>query len=160
MARRRRIDLAILEACSPSEVTEVVGAGKVDMGMKAIIHVLAAKDRGINLTSSGTILDEPPTWAIFKKSMNIKGIEDLRGKNIGYTGHFGKIMVDDLIKQTGIPQTEYTMVRVGMNVTDAIMRGKIDTGIGFIIFKRIELEEPSGESVGMLCINELDGLGL
>jgi len=50
------IDLAILEACSPSDVTEVVGSGKVDMGMKAMIHVLAAKDRGIDLTSFGTIL--------------------------------------------------------------------------------------------------------
>merc|ERR1712008_533657 len=120
---------------------------------------LAAKDRGIDLTSFGTILDEPPTGLIFKKSMNIKGIEDLRGKNIGYIGHFGKIMVDDLMKQAGIPQTEYTMVRVGMNVTDAIMRGEIDTGIGFTNFQRIELEELSGEPVGMLRIDELDGLG-
>jgi len=153
------IDLAILEACSPSDVTEVVGAGKVDMGMKAMIHVLAAKDRGIDLTSFGTILDEPPTGLIFKKSMDIKGIEDLRGKNIGYIGHFGKIMVDDLMKQAGIPETDYTMVRVGMNVTDAIMRGEIDTGIGFTNFQRIELEELSGEPVGMLRIDELDGLG-
>jgi len=91
--------------------------------------------------------------------MNIKGIEDLRGKNIGYIGHFRKIMVDDLMKQAGIPQTEYKMVRVGMNVTDAIMRGEIDTGIGFTNFQRIELEELSGEPVGMLRIDELDGLG-
>jgi len=129
------------------------------MGMKAMIHVLAAKDRGIDLTSFGTILDEPPTGLIFKKSMKIEGIEDLRGKKIGYIGHFGKIMVDDLMRQAGIPDTEYTMIRVGMNVTDAIMRGEIDTGIGFTNFQRIELEELSGEEVGMLRIDELDGLG-
>ena len=83
----------------------------------------------------------------------------VRGKKIGYIGHFGKIMVDDLCRQAGIPESEYTMVRVGMNVTDAIIRGDVDTGIGFTNFQRIELEELTGEPVGMLRIDELDGLG-
>jgi ABC-type nitrate/sulfonate/bicarbonate transport system substrate-binding protein len=68
-------------------------------------------------------------------------------------------MVDDLMKQAGIPTTDYEMVRVGMNVTDAIMRGTVDTGIGFTNFQRIELEELTGEKCGMLRIDELDGLG-
>lgn len=51
------------------------------------------------------------------------------------------------------------MVRVGMNVTDAIIRGDVDTGIGFTNFQRIELEELTGEKAGMLRIDELDGLG-
>jgi ABC-type nitrate/sulfonate/bicarbonate transport system substrate-binding protein len=129
------------------------------MGLKAMIHVLAAKDRGIDLKSFGTLLDEPPTGLIFKASTKIANIQDLKGKKIGYIGHFGKIMVDDLMKQAGIPESEYTMVRVGMNVTDAIIRGDIDTGIGFTNFQRIELEELTGEPVSMLRIDELDGLG-
>jgi len=64
-----------------------------------MIHVFAAKDRGIDLTSFGTTLDEPPTGLIFKKSMNIKGIENLRGKNICYIGEVGKIMVGVLISR-------------------------------------------------------------
>lgn len=112
------------------------------------------------MTSFGTLLDEPPTGLIFKKSIKIESIHDLVGKKIGYIGHFGKIMVDDLCRQAGIPQTDYTMVRVGMNVTDAIIRGEIDTGIGFTNFQRIELEELTGEKCGMLRIDELDGLGM
>ena len=79
--------------------------------------------------------------------MKIEGMKDLRCKNISYIAHFGKIMVDDLMKQAGIPETEYKMVRVGMNVTDAIMREEIDTGIGFTNFQKIELEELSGKPV-------------
>ena len=41
----------------------------------------------------GTLLDEPPTGLIFKKSTKIESIQDLVGKKIGYIGHFGKIMV-------------------------------------------------------------------
>jgi pyrimidine precursor biosynthesis enzyme len=55
------IDLAILETTNPSDVTEIVGSGAVNMGLKAMIHILAAKGRGIDLTSFGTLLDEPPT---------------------------------------------------------------------------------------------------
>lgn len=59
------IDLALLETTNPSDVTEIVGSGAINMGLKAMIHILAAKERGIDLTSFGTLLDEPPTgtWA-------------------------------------------------------------------------------------------------
>ena len=110
-----------------------------------MIHILAAKDKGIDLKSFGTLLDEPPTGLvsdflccegcsltqllqIFKKSVKIEKLQDIVGKRVGYIGHFGKVMVDDLARQAGIPQTAYQTVRVGMNVTDAIMRGEIDTG--------------------------------
>jgi ABC-type nitrate/sulfonate/bicarbonate transport system substrate-binding protein len=153
------IDLALLETTNPSDVTEIVGSGAINMGLKAMIHILAAKERGIDLTSFGTLLDEPPTGLIFKESSGIKEFKDIVGKRVGYIGHFGKVMIDDLARQAGIDTTSYTTVRVGMNVVDAILRGDIDTGIGFTNFQRIELEKLSGEKVGMLRIDELDGLG-
>ncbi|KAJ0406926.1 hypothetical protein P43SY_001777 [Pythium insidiosum] len=153
------IDLAILETTNPSDVTEIVGSGAVNMGLKAMIHILAAKERGIDLTSFGTLLDEPPTGLIFKESSGIKTFQDIIGKRVGYIGHFGKVMIDDMARQAGIDTSSYTTVRVGMNVVDAIMRGDIDTGIGFTNFQRIELEKLSGEKAGMLRIDELDGLG-
>lgn len=96
---------------------------------------------------------------IFKESSGIKEFKDIIGKRVGYIGHFGKVMIDDMARQAGIDTTSYTTVRVGMNVVDAILRGDIDTGIGFTNFQRIELEKLSGEKVGMLRIDELDGLG-
>ncbi|EQC37053.1 hypothetical protein SDRG_05281 [Saprolegnia diclina VS20] len=153
------IDLAIMETTNPSDVTEIVGSGAADMGLKAMIHILAAKDRGINITSMGALLDEPPTGLIFKASLGITKFTDIVGKRVGYIGHFGKIMIDDLAKQAGLAPDSYTTVRVGMNVTDAIMRGVIDTGIGFTNFQRLELEELTGEPAGMLRIDECNGLG-
>ena len=65
----------------------------------ALALALALSTTGSLRFSLLVYLDEPPTGLIFKKSMKIEGIEDLRGKNIGYIGHFGKIMVDDLMRQ-------------------------------------------------------------
>ncbi len=58
------VSCQILETTNPSDVTEVVGAGKADLGLKAMIHILAAKDKGIDLKSFGTLLDEPPTGLV------------------------------------------------------------------------------------------------
>jgi ABC-type nitrate/sulfonate/bicarbonate transport system substrate-binding protein len=153
------IDLAILETTDPSDVTEVLGDGAVGLGLKAQIHVLAAKDKGIDLVSFGTLLNEPPTGIISKQSASITKFEDIVGKRIGYIGHFGKVMIDDLAKQAGIPADSYETVRVGMNISSAIARGDVDGGIGFTNFQRIELEAMTGEDASMLRIDELNNLG-
>jgi len=41
-----------------------------------------------------------------------------------------------------------------MNVSAAIMRGDVDTGVGFTNFQRLELEAMTGEPVSMLRIDE------
>lgn len=37
------INVALLEPNDPSDVTEIIGSGKVDMGFKAMIHTLAVR---------------------------------------------------------------------------------------------------------------------
>lgn len=151
------IKLAILETTDPSDVTEIVGLGDVDIGLKAMIHTLAARTKGFPVTSIGTLLDEPPTGLISLKSSGIKSFKDIVGKRVGYIGEFGKLMIDDLAKLAGIDPKSFQTVRVGMNVSDAILRGVIDTGIGFINFQQVELEA-KGE-VTMLRLDQLAGLG-
>lgn len=152
------IKLAILETTDPSDVTEIVGLGNVDIALKAMIHTIAARDRGYPVTSIGTLLDEPPTGLIALKSSGIRAFKDIVGKRVGYIGEFGKVMIEDLAKLAGIDPKSFTTVRVGMNVSDAIRRGLIDTGIGFINFQQVELEENCGETI-MLRLDQLAGLG-
>jgi ABC-type nitrate/sulfonate/bicarbonate transport system substrate-binding protein len=152
------IKLAILEPSDPSDVTEIVGMGHVDIGVKAMIHTLAARAKGYPVTSIGTLLDEPPTGLIALKSSGINSFQDIVGKRVGYIGEFGKIIIDNLAKLAGIDPSSYQTVRIGMNVTDAICRDLIDTGIGFINFQRVELEYLRGETV-FLRLDQLAGLG-
>lgn len=152
------IQLAILETTDPSDVTEIVGLGQVDIGLKAMIHTIAARAKGFPVTSIGTLLDEPPTGLIALKSSGIRSFSDIVGKRVGYIGEFGKLMIEDLAKLAGINPNSFQTVRVGMNVTDAIRRGIIDTGIGFINFQQVELEMLCGETT-MLRLDQLAGLG-
>jgi len=152
------IKLAILEPADPSDVTELVGLGTMDFGVKAMIHTVAARVKGYPVTSIGTLLDEPPTGLIALKSSGISTFQDIVGKRVGYIGEFGKKIIDDLAKLAGIEPGSYETVRIGMNVTDAICRDVIDTGIGFINFQLVELEERRGETV-FLRIDQLAGLG-
>jgi ABC-type nitrate/sulfonate/bicarbonate transport system substrate-binding protein len=152
------IQLAILETTDPTDVTEIVGRGCVDIGLKAMIHTVAARNRGYSVTSIGTLLDEPPTGLIALKSSGIQNFHDIVGKRVGYVGEFGKLMIEDLAKLAGIDVQGFESIRVGMNITDAIRRGIVDCGIGFINFQQVELEEWGGETV-MLRLDQLAGLG-
>ena len=152
------IKLAILEPADPSDVTELVGLGTVDFGVKAMIHTVAARAKGYPVTSIGTLLDEPPTGLIALKSSGITSFQDIVGKRVGYIGEFGKKIIDDLATLAGIDPDSYQTIRIGMNVTDAICRDIIDTGIGFINFQQVELEHLRGETV-FLRIDQLAGLG-
>jgi len=155
---QEEIKLAILEPADPSDVTELVGLGTVDIGVKAMIHTVAAVAKGYPVTSIGTLLNEPPTGLIALKSSGINSFHDIVGKRVGYIGEFGKKIIDDLAKLAGIDPASYQTIRIGMNVTDAICRDIIDTGIGFVNFQLVELEYLRGETV-FLRIDQLAGLG-
>jgi len=161
------IKVAILEPNNPSDVTEIIGSGKVDLGCKAMIHTIAGKARGFPIKSIGTLLDEPFTGVVYLKSKSgiTADFQSLRGKRIGYVGEFGKIQLDELTRHYGMTPEDYQAVRVGMNVTGAIIRGEIDAGIGLENVQMVELEEWSVQQgrprndVQMLRIDELAELG-
>ncbi|CDZ75967.1 Putative thiamine biosynthesis protein [Legionella massiliensis] len=152
------IKLAILEPTDPSDVTEIVGLAKVDFGVKAMIHTVAARAKGYAVKSIGTLLDEPPTGLIALKRSGIKSFHDIVGKRVGYIGEFGKKIIDDLANLAGIESGSYETVRIGMNLTDAILHDRVDTGIGFINFQRVELEALAGDTE-FLRLDQLAGLG-
>ncbi|KAL3457325.1 NMT1/THI5 like-domain-containing protein [Aspergillus heterothallicus] len=160
------LKVALLEPNDPSDVTEIIGSGKVDMGFKAMIHTLAAKARNFPVTSIGSLLDEPFTGVVYLKDSGItEDFRSLKGKRIGYVGEFGKIQIDELTKYYGMTADEYTAVRCGMNVTKAIINGSIDAGIGLENVQMVELAEwlatqnrPRSD-VQMLRIDQLAELG-
>ncbi|KAA8893514.1 thiamine biosynthesis protein [Sphaerosporella brunnea] len=160
------IKVAILEPTDPSDVTEIIGSGKIDMGFKAMIHTLAAKARGFPVTSIGSLLDEPFTGVVYLKDSGITtDFKSLYGKRIGYVGEFGKIQIDELTKHYGMTPADYTAIRCGMDVSKAIINGDIDAGIGLENVQMVELEEwlkaqgrPTSD-VQMLRIDELAELG-
>jgi len=160
------IKVALLEPNDPSDVTEIIGSGKVDLGFKAMIHTLAAKARGFPVTSVGSLLDEPFTGVVYLKDSGITtDFRSLKGKKIGYVGGFGKIQIDELTKHYGMDPTDYEAVRCGMNVSKAIIEGSIDAGIGLENVQMVELEEwlagqgRPRDDVQMLRIDELAELG-
>jgi pyrimidine precursor biosynthesis enzyme len=84
-----------------TDVTEIIGSGKVDMGFKAMIHTLAAKARGFPVTSIGSLLDEPFTGVVYLKGSGITtDFRSLKGKKIGYVGEFGKVCQDPVPGRT------------------------------------------------------------
>ncbi|KAK6457396.1 pyrimidine precursor biosynthesis enzyme [Scheffersomyces xylosifermentans] len=164
--KEQGIDVSILEPSNPSDVTELIGSGKIDMGLKAMVHTLAAKARGFPVTSIGSLLDEPFTGVLYLEGSGITSdFQSLKGKRIGYVGEFGKIQIDELTKHYGMTPNDYTAVRCGMNVAKYIIEGSIDAGIGIECIQQVELEDylkKQGRPISdakMLRIDKLAELG-
>ena len=108
------IKVALLEPNDPSDVTEIIGSGRVDMGTKAMIHTIAGAARGFPIESIGTLMDEPFTGLVYLEGSGIStDFQSLRGKRIGYVGEFGKLQIDELTSHYGMTPNDYTAVRVG-----------------------------------------------
>jgi len=129
--RDEGIKVAILEPNDPSDVTELIGSGKADLGTKAMIHTIAGKARGFPIKSIGTLMDEPLTGVLYLEGSGVTtDFKSLKGKRIGYVGEFGKVQIDELTKYYGMTPEDYIAVRCGMNISKAIIEGTIDAGIG------------------------------
>ncbi|PWN40691.1 NMT1-domain-containing protein [Ceraceosorus guamensis] len=164
--QKEGIEVAILEPNDPSDVTDMIGSGNVDLGAKAMIHSIAAKAKGYDVTAIGSLMQEPFTGVIYLKGSGIDGtFQSLKGKRVGYVGHFGKIQLDELTGHFGMSPDDYTAVRTGMHMVDAIKRGEIDAGIGIESVNQVELEEWLKEQgrdptdVQMMRIDTLAELG-
>lgn len=151
------INLAVLEPTDPSDVTELVGTGRADMGLKAMIHTIAGRVRGFPLKALGMLLDEPPTGLLYSNKNNISSIQDLKGKRIGYVGEFGKYILDDLLRKNSVNPADVRAVRVGMKVPDALASEGIDAGIGLGNCQLIEVES-NGDGSGFLKFDESLGI--
>jgi len=151
------INLAVLEPTDPSDVTELVGTARADMGLKAMIHTIAGRVKGFPLKAIGMLLDEPLTGLLYSSKNNISNVRDLKGKRIGYVGEFGKYILDDLLRKNGVNPTDVKAIRVGMKVPDALAAGVIDAGIGLGNCQLIEVEN-DGLAAGFLKFDESLGI--
>ena len=151
------INLAVLEPTDPSDVTELVGTGRADIGLKAMIHTIAGRVRGFPLKALGMLLDEPPTGLLYSNKNNISDVQDLKGKRIGYVGEFGKYILDDLLRKNAVNPADVKAVRVGMKVPNALASGLIDAGIGLSNCQLIEVEN-DGVGAGFLKFEESMGI--
>ncbi|BGP03894.1 Glycylpeptide N-tetradecanoyltransferase [Rhodotorula toruloides] len=167
------VSVAILEPNDPSDCAGLVGRGTMDMGVKAMVHTIAAKANGHGVTSVGCILDEPFTGLLYLEGgVDGKGngitndFRSLKGKRIGYVGYFGAVQVRELAEKYGMdPEKDFELIRVGMDVVGAILDGRIDAGVGIGAVNGIELEawctangRPETD-VKLIRIDELAELG-
>lgn len=76
-----------------------------------------------------------------------------------------QIQIDELTKYYGMKPDDYTAVRCGMQISECIIDGSIDAGIGLENVQMVELEEwlagqgRPKDDVQMLRIDELAELG-
>jgi pyrimidine precursor biosynthesis enzyme len=148
------IKVALLTPQDPSDVTEIIGSGKVstiddncvqhnhvahsfssfslsqvDMGAKAMIHTIAGKARGFPIKSIGTMMDEPFTGLVYLKDSGITAFKDIKGRKIGYVGEFGKVQVS--VRLSWRQQVTDRLIGTAFS---SILVGRVSTSDVFFFF--------------------------
>lgn len=103
------------ETQSASETLKLLAEGKVDAGSLTLHEVLRARESGIPLTVV-LLFDISAGADIVLAKQNIKQLSQIKGKRIGVeTGAVGAIMLDQLLKQSGVSKSDVNIVELSVD---------------------------------------------
>lgn len=112
---------------------------------------------GLNVKAVGWIVPVPLASLIAKADGTVAGVEDLRGKTVGWPGipSFGA-MTEAVLEHADIPENEVELVNVGYNLVQSVMSGQVDAIIGgFRNSEAVNLAEVSGTEPVVIPVDQL-----
>jgi NitT/TauT family transport system substrate-binding protein len=147
------------------DVTTLVGAGELDLGLADGTSVIPAVSNKIPIKYVATIYGRFPSIVFAKASSGIAAAKDLKGKRLGIPGRFGSswIMLEALLKSAGLTPDDLQIVEYpDFGQGAAVAQGAVDAATGFANNEPVQLQL-AGEQVNILRVDEftpLPGNGL
>lgn len=141
--KQQGLTVKIISPTDPGDPLKMVAAGKADIAITYQPTLMMAVDEGIPVVRIGTLIATPLNALAVLQSGNIKTIQDLKGKKIGYsmdgTDH---VMLDSLLASAGLTEKDVTLVNVHYGLTQALMEGNVDAITGIMRnFEPFEMAE-------------------
>lgn len=141
--KQEGIEVKLISPTNPDDPLKMVAAGKADIAVTYQPALMLAVDAGIPVLRIGTLVATPLNAVAVLQSSDIRSIQDLKGKKIGYsmdgTDH---IMLNTMLVSAGLTQKDVTLINVHYGLTQALMQGNVDAVTGIMRnFEPIEMAE-------------------
>jgi putative hydroxymethylpyrimidine transport system substrate-binding protein len=136
----RGLEIEIIAPSNPNDPAKLVAAGKADLAVSYQHQHHIQIDQGLPLVRIATLVATPLNSLVVLADGNIKRLEDLKGKTIGYSvGGFETVLLKVMLERVGLSLDDVTMVNVNFSLSPALFTGQADAVIG--AFRNFELNQ-------------------
>jgi putative hydroxymethylpyrimidine transport system substrate-binding protein len=130
---QQNLDVELIGPADPADPPKLVAAGKADIAISYQPEFLEEVDQGLPLILIGTLINRPLSCLVVMKNGPIKTINDLKGKQIGYSGG-GKnnAILKIMLEKHHLSLNDVNMINIHYGLTQALLSGKVDAVTGMM----------------------------
>lgn len=134
------LDVTLVAPADPNDPPKLVAANKADIaiGYQPQLHLQV--DQGLPLVRFGTLVATPLNSVVALADGPITDLADLRGRKVGFSvGGFEDVLLGAMLRSSGVPIDDLTLVNVNFSLSPAVISGQVDAVIG--AFRNFELAQ-------------------
>ncbi|HEU4737318.1 MAG TPA: ABC transporter substrate-binding protein, partial [Solirubrobacterales bacterium] len=126
------VDLTIRQPGESTDAPKLLAAGRADFAVLDIHDLGIARERGIDLVGTMSLVQRPLAAVIARADRGIASPADLEGRTVGVTGlPSDEAVVDSEVSADGGDPARVRRVTIGFNAISALAAGKVDAATGF-----------------------------
>ncbi len=132
--------------------SQLVGAGKADLGDDDNVTLLQAIDKGLPLVMFATIFQKTPYSCISKSDKPIRTLQDMVGKTVAISAA-GQAQLVPALKGAGVDASKVKIIPAGADPTQ-LVTGQVDGYFGYSTDQGVSLQQ-KGLSLVMVSTSDL-----
>jgi len=122
-------------------VAQLAAAGRVDVALTPSFDLVILRDRGLDLTAVGSLIQSPLGGLMALESSGIEALEDLAGKRIGFSLEPEEpALWTAMLATVGVAPDEFELVNIGFEAIPTLLGGLVDVVGVFRNFEPILLD--------------------
>ncbi|KAA0971726.1 ABC transporter ATP-binding protein [Aureimonas fodinaquatilis] len=125
------LEVTLIPPADPSVVPRLVAAGQAEIGIHYQPNLYLDFEAGVPVTRFATLVETPLNSVIVKADGPIKGLEDLKGRSVGYSvSGMESAILGQMLATAGLKLEDVDLVNVNFALSPALLSDRVDATIG------------------------------
>ncbi len=134
------LEVELIAPANPNDPPKLVAAKQADVAISYQPQLHLQVTEGLPLVRIGTLIATPLNCIVVLEDSDIKSIEDLKGKKVGYSvAGFEDVLLAAVLEANGLTLSDVTLINVNFSLSPAIMAKQVDAVIG--AYRNFELNQ-------------------
>ncbi len=132
-----------LEHLQEPEVLDLVAVGQANFGIVSGEQVILARSRGRDVVYVFEWFQQYPVGLVYSNSLDLRDLDELRGKTIGIPGRFGASYsgLTALLYSTDLSEADIELSEIGYNAPEVFCLGMVDAAVVYINNEPLQIQQ-------------------